>query len=100
MKRHITTLVCLATVSITVLLTGCDRGSTPPAGRSCTIQFRRDALGAAAANPVPPMTENMNGAATSISGTLKSTAGDWVVLDQGRAEVWVPKAVILLIQYY
>jgi hypothetical protein len=99
MKRHITTLVCLATVSITMLLTGCDSKPTPPAGKSCTIQFRRDALGTASSNPVPPMTDNMNGANTSISGTLKSTAGDWVVLDQGGREVWVPKTAVLLIKY-
>jgi hypothetical protein len=99
MKMPITTFVCLATISITMLLAGCDSGPTPPAGKSCTIQFRRDALGAAATVPVPPMTDNINGADTSISGLLKSTAGDWVVLDHGGSEVWVPKAAILLIKY-
>jgi hypothetical protein len=99
MKRHVTTLVCFATISITMLLAGCDRGLIPPAGKSCTIQFRRDALGTAATMPVPPMTDNINGAETSISGTLKSSAGAWVVLDHGGVEVWIPKTAILLIKY-
>ena len=81
------------------LLAGCDAGPTPPVGKHCAIQFRRDALGAGASIPVSPMTDNINGADTMISGTVKNTAGDWVVLDHGGSEVWVPKAVILLIKY-
>jgi len=45
------------------------------------------------------MTDNMNGADTSISGTLKSTTGEWVVLDRSGSEVWFPKTVVLLIKY-
>jgi hypothetical protein len=99
MKKLITTLVCIATVSVTMFLAGCAGGPTPPVGKQCTVQFRRDALGVAANLPVPPMAEDINGADTSISGTLKSAAGDWVVLDQSGTEVWVPKTAILLIKY-
>ena len=89
----------MATAFVAVFLAGCDARPTPPVGKQCTIQFRRDALGTGASIPVPPMTDNMNGADISISGTLKSTAGDWVVLEVGIREVWVPKTVILLIKY-
>ena len=99
MKKPLRTFTYIAGLSFTALFAGCDRGPTPPLGKPCTIQFRRDALGAGASVPVPPMTDNINGAHTSISGTLKSTAGDWVVLDRSGGEVWVPKAAILLIKY-
>ena len=44
------------------------------------------------------MTGSINGAETSISGTLKHTSDEWVVLDRGGKDVWVSKSVILLIQ--
>jgi hypothetical protein len=87
-----------------MLFTGCDTSmvsgsSGPPVGKKCTIQFRRDALGTAASLPVPPMTGNVNGADTSISGTVKSVTEEWVVLDGANGEIWIPRTVILLIQY-
>jgi hypothetical protein len=56
-------------------------------------------LGAAATLPVPPLSNNVNGADTSISGTLKSASSQWFVLDVKGKDVWVPKPVVLLIQY-
>jgi hypothetical protein len=103
MKTLLTTLACLAALAAALLITGCERaiaaGSSPPTGKRCTIQFRRDALGAAASLPVGPMTGNINGAETAISGTLKTTSGEWVVLDLSGREIWVSKTVILLIQF-
>ncbi len=98
------TLTCVAALAFNLLLAGCDKpaatvSSTPPSGRQCTIQFRRDVLGIAANLPVPPMTDSINGADTSISGILKSTSDEWVVLDSGGKEIWVPKTVILLIKF-
>lgn len=49
--------------------------------------------------PVPPMTDNINGADTSISGTLKSSTGEWIVLDRNGSEIWIPKAAVLLIRF-
>ena len=104
MKTLLTTLACMAAFAATMLLTGCDQAtaagsSSPPVGKRCTIQFRRDALGAAASLPVSPMTGNVNGADTAISGTLKSSVGEWVVLDYAGKETWIPKTVVLLIQF-
>jgi hypothetical protein len=103
LRTQITILVSGAAFAAALLVTGCDQAtaagfSSPPVGKPCTIQFRRDALGAAGL-PVSPMTGNINGAETAITGTLKSTSGEWVVLDRGGKEVWVSKTVILLIQF-
>jgi hypothetical protein len=49
--------------------------------------------------PLPPMTDSINGADTSISGILKSTSDEWVVLDSGGKEIRVPKTVILLLEF-
>jgi hypothetical protein len=104
MKALIITLTCIAAVAMTLSLTGCDKAaaagsSGPSAGKQCVIQFRRDALGAAASLPIAPMTGSINGAETTISGVLKSSSGEWVVLDQAGKEIWVLKSVILLIQF-
>lgn len=90
--------------SATLLLTGCDRSTaavhpSPPVGKSCSIQFRRDVLGSGASGPSSPLAGNINGADVAISGTLKSSNGEWVVLDVQGIETWVPKGVILLIQF-
>jgi hypothetical protein len=104
-KALLTTLDCVAMFSATLLLTGCEHSAAPdhpnpPVGKSCSIQFRRDALGAGASGPSSPLAGNINGADVAISGTLKSTSGEWVVLlDSKGRETWVPKAVILLIQF-
>ena len=89
------TLLCF-----TLLLSSCDRDEDvgPPVGKLCTIQFRRDALGAAATLPVSPMTRNINGADTSIEGILVKITEQWVVIEKGGKQVWVPKTVVLLIQ--
>ena len=104
MKTLLTTLACVVAFAATLLLTGCDSAtvagsSSPPVGKNCSIQFRRDALGAGASGPSSPMAGNINGADVAISGTLKSTSSDWVVLETKGGEIWVPKAAILLIQF-
>ncbi len=96
MKSFILALALLGSV----VFTGCGKQDVPAlqVGKACTIQFRRDALGAASHNPVPPTTNNMNGADTSIDGTLKRATAEWVVIDRKGRELWIPKSVILLIE--
>jgi hypothetical protein len=91
----------LAVAAVVCSFTGCGGGdsSGPPAGAQCVVQFRRDALGAAANLPVPPRTGSINGAETAIYGKLKHTRGEWIVLDRGSKDVWVPKSVVLLIEF-
>jgi hypothetical protein len=45
------------------------------------------------------MTSGINGADTAISCTYKSTRDDWVIVNRAGREVWIPKSVILLIEF-
>jgi hypothetical protein len=105
MKPFFVTLTCLAALVVLFITISGDHARAasgppdPPHSKPCTIQFRRDALGAAAANPVPPLSDTINGADTSISGTLKHSSAEWAVLERNGQEVWIPKSVILLIQF-
>lgn len=83
-----------------LFFSGCERADVPvlQTGKRCTIQFRRDALGAGANLPIPPTTGSINGAATSIEGTLRRVTAEWVVIERNGEEISVPKGVILLIQ--
>lgn len=76
-----------------------DPEANPPLGKNVTVQFRRDALGAAASSPVPPFSGMHNGAETSVSGKLKNVTPEWIVLDRNGSETWVPKTAILLLHY-
>ena len=100
MKPIIRTSILVGALLASVLLSGCDQQDAPTlqTGKPCTIQFRRDALGAGASLPISPMTGGINGAYTSISGTLKRVTAEWVVIEQNGDEISVPKSVVLLIQ--
>ncbi len=72
----------------------------PKAGAYCTVQFRRDALGASANLPIPPTTGNINGAAVCVTGKFSKMNEDWVILTEGDSrEIWIPRSVILLIKF-
>jgi hypothetical protein len=92
MRTFIAIFATSAALIGALLLTACNNADvvagTPTAlpGKICTVQFRRDALGAAASLPVPPMSEGTNGATTSITGKLKSATGDWIVVDPGGTD--------------
>jgi hypothetical protein len=87
-------------------LTGCSGSTPPPAdpmlsgrvGDSCTVYFRRDALGMAAGSPSPPTTGNHNGADTQVSGKLVRLNAEWVAVTDGKREFTIPKGVILMIE--
>lgn len=85
---------------VSVVFTGCGGPEAPAleTGKACTVQFRRDALGAAANLPVSPTTHSINGAATCVMGTLKRATGEWVVIEKNAKEIWIPRSVILLIE--
>ena len=67
-------------------------------GKNCTVQFRRDALGAAASLPISPNTGSINGAETAVSGTIKQVDGEWFVIERNSRELWIPKTVILMVE--
>jgi len=45
------------------------------------------------------MSGGINGADTAISCAFKSTRDDWVIVNRAGKEVWIPKSVILLIEF-
>jgi hypothetical protein len=71
-----------------------------PLGQPCNVQFRRDALGAGGGGPVSPTTDNFNGAATSLRGTLERADEHWLVLRVGDKQQWIARDVVLLVQFY
>ena len=102
MKTLLSILACVAAIAVTVSFTGCGRAigaESSGAGKPCTVQFRRDALGAAASLPISPTTGSINGAETAISGRYVGTREDWVIVSRGEHEVWIPRSVILLIEF-
>ncbi len=98
----ISTLRLTAVLLAVFAIAGCDNDDegapSLKLGKPCAIQFRRDALGAAAPLPIAPMTVNINGADTNITGTVMRTTAGWIVLEKEGGEIWIPKGVILLIQ--
>lgn len=98
-------LRCAALSSIVLMLAaGCGRndhasgfagGASEWKGKPVVIQFRRDALGAAANLPIPPETGGFNGASVTTSGTLVGVAADGLVIEQDKMKVWIPREVIL-----
>ena len=87
--------------ALTLILVGCGQrnvASQPPKAKSATVQFRRDILGASRELPVSPMTDIQNGAEVSVSGRLLEVNEEWVVLEQGKQELWIPRDNVLLIK--
>jgi hypothetical protein len=76
--------------------------SHPPVGQGmvCTLQFKRNLLGAGANLPVAPMTTNINGADVSVRGKLVRFDREWIVLEvEGHTTLWVPTQNVLLVQW-
>ena len=94
---------CFLLSAITFLFaSGCSQPPPPlrpqlqvKIGQPCVVQFRRDALGAAAPNPIPPTTGNFNGAQTSMLGSLVAANDLWVAIEVEEYEYWIPREAIL-----
>ena len=88
---------------VAVLLSSCfsDRYSylNSKRGKPCTVQFKRNALGGAAAIPVSPLTGGINGADVAVYGTLKKVDKDAITVINGKTTYWIPKDSILLVQF-
>ena len=96
-------MLCAAGLIVTITTIGCNTARDPLAsskiGQRCSVQFRRDALGAAAASPIPPETDAMNGAEVVIVGTLKRVQDDAVLIDTDRFEYIIPMHAILSLRF-
>ena len=100
------TLAGLFAAAISLFLLGCESsekedpvGAHLPnwVGKNVEVQFRRDALGAAAALPVSPETGQINGASTSFYGKLIKVEGSSVVIEVNGSLKWIPRDVILYV---
>lgn len=69
----------------------------PAPGTVVSLQFRRDALGAAANLPVPPTSDSHNGAPVSIQGKLVTITDDWIGLDRDSRRHWIPRETVLML---
>jgi len=101
-----------AAVILLMLVAGCEAPDAKPTSsttstsaplsqwidRPVTIQFRRDLLGTSRELPVGPDTSSINGAETSISGTLVEAHEDSVVIQRDERLHWVPRETILHIR--
>jgi hypothetical protein len=69
-------------------------------GKSCKVFFRYDILGVQRDNPFDIDAGNINGASTTVSGTLIGADGEWIILKQGDGpETWVPRGNILFLRF-
>lgn len=95
--RHTVGICCV------MLLSGCGRPLDSPVstriGEQCEVQFRRDALGAAAELPIPSETNNYNGAEVSLTATLNRATHDWIIVANHQAEYMIPVHAILLLKF-
>lgn len=76
-----------------------ESNSVPKQGAYCSVQIRRDYLGASRELPVSPTTSSINGAEVSVSGRFLRADAEWIVLsDIDHRELWIPRSVILLMR--
>lgn len=67
-------------------------------GENVRVQFRRDALGAAANLPISPKTGEINGASTTLVGTLLNVYSTSIIIEENTRQKWIPREVILYIE--
>ena len=95
--------VTLAIIVVLVLgISSCGRAPGQLAsyvGQNCEVQFRRDALGGAAALPVPPTTDNINGAQVSLSGRLDAATSNSILIVAAQKRYWIPLDSVLLVEF-
>jgi hypothetical protein len=74
-------------------------------GQECTVQFRRDALGASAAEPISPTTTGLNNSLVIQRGKLLVVEQQGVALEvvaiqppHGKSIFWIPTSSILSVE--
>jgi hypothetical protein len=67
-------------------------------GRTCRVQFRRDALGMATPAPLPAGADSSGGRPVTMTGTIVMSADGWVVLESAGRATWIPQSAILTVE--
>lgn len=66
------------------------------------MQFRRDALGAAASLPISPTSSGINGSTVIQNGKLLAVEGEGIVIEDSHppapSSFWIPYHVILSVE--
>lgn len=70
-----------------------------PLGARCTVQLRRDVLGAGASAPIAPTVQSYNGADVSISGDLIRADDDWLIVRSDGKDRWIARQAVLLVEF-
>lgn len=105
MKTTVMLLTLISAIALSAVISGCTESKAAPTsygtlvGAPCKIQFKRDLLGGNTALPIGPETDGINGAQLSLNGKFVRFHEDWIVLDGGNGEVWVPRNVVLLMKF-
>ena len=71
----------------------------PPAGRRCRVHLRREAMGVAGQAPYPLSGNNLAADRVLLSGTLERVGRDWLVVRGERSTYWVPRDVVLAVEF-
>jgi hypothetical protein len=68
-------------------------------GQNCTVQLRRNLLGAASDKPISPTVAASPGIAEyAVSGKLSTVHDEWVVIEGQNRKFYIPQETILLIE--
>ena len=71
----------------------------PPTGQPCRVLLRRDALGSAAPAPLGVQSPSPASRSAELTGTIDQLSDDWLVLHSGGRLWWIPRGVILAIDF-
>lgn len=68
-------------------------------GEACTVQLRRESLGAAGELLSSPTSMTVNGADLAVRGRLTAYSTDGALINDGAHDFWIPASSILLISF-
>lgn len=101
MSSRVISIVAVVVATVMILWLASQKASSAdavggrlglPLGKPCTIYLRGDAIGGAP-NNIPA-----KGAWASESGRLVEVNDNWLVLEAGNRQAWVPRSSILLLE--
>lgn len=72
-------------------------GDQPAVGSYVVVQVRRDYLGATGAAIGPQGEGAPAGTPVAVGGELRKLSADWVVVESGGQEIWIPRGAVLLV---
>ena len=99
MKRKLAPTLLIA-LCASIFLSGCATVGTPKVGAPCKVQFRRDTLGGSNQSPIGPMIDGADGVTVSLDAKFKAMSKDWIVVEDGSGDIWIPRSTVLLFKVF